>query len=213
MSLTRNTLHGETPRLQVSLESAGGRHTVELMPDSGATCSITDHSMVLKWGLPMVAVDPAAYHVTTVTGESINIVGKSAITIHMEDKGEYLLHFLVAQDTDIGEIIVGWGDLHNLHLFPLSCTTFLGSASRGEPSSSGSPQALSSSSNTTHIRSENISAIQSSSKAFLEKIKNNPPTRSYTEIPRDHPNYDAEIKKAGAQMVEDLKADYPPAFG
>merc|ERR1712121_40238 len=80
MSLTRNTLHGETPRLQVSLENAGERHTVELMPDSGATCSITDHSMVLKWGLPMVAVSPEDYQVTTVTSEGIHIIGKSAIT-------------------------------------------------------------------------------------------------------------------------------------
>ena len=42
-------------------------------------------------------------------GEGINIIGKSAITIHMGDKGEYNLHFLVAKNTGIREIIVGWG--------------------------------------------------------------------------------------------------------
>ena len=131
MSLSRNTLHGETPRLQVSLDSTGKKHTVDLMPDSGATCSITDHKVVLEWGLPMVAVRPEDYQVTTVTGEGISIIGKSAITIHMGDQGEYNLHFLVAENTGIREIIVGWGDLRSMNLFPLSRTTFLGLASQG----------------------------------------------------------------------------------
>ena len=32
-------------------------------------------------------------------------------------------------------------------------------------------------------------------------------------MPLDHPDYDAEMEKAGIQMVADLIADYPPAFG
>ena len=95
--------------------------------------------MVLKWGLPMVAVRPEDYKVTTITGEDIRVVGKSAITIHTADKDEYHLRFLVAENTGIKEIIVGWGDLRSMNLFPLSHTTFLGSASQGDISTFGSP--------------------------------------------------------------------------
>ena len=78
---------------------AGVKHTLDLKPDSGATCSITDHKMVLEWGLPMVAVRPEDYKVTTITGEDIRVVGKSAITIHTADKNKYHLLFLVAENT------------------------------------------------------------------------------------------------------------------
>ena len=205
MSLSRNTLHGATPRLQVGLHSGGEHHMVDLMPDSGAECSITDITMVLKWGLPMVHVDPADYRVTTVTGEAISIIGTSAITINTGVQGGYILNFLVAEETGIGEIIVGWGDLLHMNLFPLSHTTFLGSASQADLSVS--PHVPSTACTGT------VSAIQSSSQAFLDKVKNNPPTRSYTEVPPNHPNYDAEMEKIGQQMAADLIADYPPAFG
>ena len=111
----------------------------------------------------MIAVRPEDYQVTTVTGEGISIIGKSAITIHTDSQGEYNLHFLVAENTGIREVIVGWGDLHSMNLFPLTHTTFLGSASQAELSSQGFPPSLS-------MRcSETINAIQSSSQAFLEK--------------------------------------------
>ena len=74
MTLSRNTLHGKTPRLQVTLFSGGVQHTVNLMPDSGATCSITDISNILKWKLPMDTVNPEDFNVTTMTGQGIKIV-------------------------------------------------------------------------------------------------------------------------------------------
>ena len=73
------------------------------MPDSGATCSITDIKNVMEWNIPMVTVNPEDFQVTTVTGQAINIVGRSSITIHKDEQGQYDLHFLVAE-----EIIVGW---------------------------------------------------------------------------------------------------------
>ena len=127
-------------------------------------------------------------------------IGKSAITINTGDQGEYILHFLVADDTGIGEIIVGWGDLRDMHFFPLSHTTFLGSASQTELSSTESPPSF------HMMHSGTVNAIQSSSQAFLEKIKHNPPTRSYKEVPLDHPHCDAEMEKAGQQMAIDLIA-------
>ena len=67
VNLSRNTLHGKTPRLMVDLDSGGVVHTVSLMPDSVATCSITDIKNVMEWNIPMVTVNPEDFQVTTVT--------------------------------------------------------------------------------------------------------------------------------------------------
>ena len=80
---------------------------MDLMPDSGATCSLADIECVIKWGIPMDPVDPRQFQVTSPTGQSIHIVGRASLMITNTTQDQHALHFLVAENTGLQEVIVG----------------------------------------------------------------------------------------------------------
>ena len=51
----------------------------------------------MKWGIPVLSVDPANYNIKSITGQEISIAGEATIIIRVSQSQEYTLKFLVAQ--------------------------------------------------------------------------------------------------------------------
>ena len=52
----------------------------------------------MKWGIPVLPVDPANYNIKPLTWQEISIVGEATIIIRVSQCQEYSLKFLVAQN-------------------------------------------------------------------------------------------------------------------